>query len=409
MKRKRQILCFIVIAVITVVFSGCKEKNRQNIASDIININPHQAQEYMNLSEIADSIEVIKLQTEPGDILGLIREIIIKDKYIYVVDKSQQAIFLFDKSGRFVSKLARQGRGPGEYILMKPVFVDDKEEFIEFINFMGDKTPLYRYSLPDFEFIGEYPALCPMRITSCKRTDSVYYYATQQLDNVVDDKRTNAGLLIVKDGKIVKTLFDKVIKTQRSVFFPYSECFAVNDSNEIFMSLMYDNSFYKICDEDASAVFTVDFGKHGMSGSIGARPLEKQMEYIKSANRVAMFPVLNINNSDIMSFSYYFKEGAEERFFRKEDVRYYIRYKDKTYHAKRIKNDLTDFPAYIYLNSSFPSCVHQVYYKNYLVDVIIPSSMIDFPEDGPDKIFVEGLGEITSDDNPIVVMMRMKE
>lgn len=172
----------------------------------------------MNLSEIADSIEVIKLQTEPGDILGLIREIIIKDKYIYVVDKSQQAIFLFDKSGRFVSKLARQGRGPGEYILMKPVFVDDKEEFIEFINFMGDKTPLYRYSLPDFEFIGEYPALCPMRITSCKRTDSVYYYATQQLDNVVDDERTNAGLLIVKDGKIVKTLFDKVIKTQGSVF-----------------------------------------------------------------------------------------------------------------------------------------------------------------------------------------------
>ena len=110
-----------------------------------------------------------------------------------------------------------------------------------------------------------------------------------------------------------------------------------------------------------------------------------------------------------MSFSYYFKEGAEERLFRKEDVRYYIRYKDKTYHAKRIKNDLTDFPAYIYLNSSFPSCVHQVYYKNYLVDVIIPSSMIDFPEDGPDKIFVEGLGEITSDDNPIIVMMKMKE
>ena len=66
-----------------------------------------------------------------------------------------------------------------------------------------------------------------------------------------------------------------------------------------------------------------------------------------------------------MSFSYYFKEGAEERFFQKEDVR--------------------------------------------LVDVIIPSSMIDFPEDGPDKIFVEGLGEITSDDNPIIVMMKMKE
>lgn len=41
--------------------------------------------------------------------------------------------------------------------------------------------------------------------------------------------------------------------------------------------------------------------------------------------------------------------------------------------------------------------------------MIIPSSMIDFPEDGSDKIFVEGLGEITSDDNPIIVMVKMKE
>ena len=110
-----------------------------------------------------------------------------------------------------------------------------------------------------------------------------------------------------------------------------------------------------------------------------------------------------------MSFSYYFKQGGEDRFFQKEDLRYYIKHKDKTYHTKRIKNDITNFPTYVYLNSSFPSCVHQPYYKNYLVDVIIPSRMIDFDKDGSDKIFVEGLGEITSDDNPIIVMMKMKE
>ena len=123
-----------------------------------------------------------------------------------------------------------------------------------------------------------------------------------------------------------------------------------------------------------------------------------------------MFPVLNINNSDIMSFSYYFKEGAEERFFRKEHVRYYIRYKDKTYDLSCEKNQKRPdgFPGLYLSQFEFPELCSS-YYKNYLVDVIIPSSMIDFPRNGSDKIFVEGLGEITSDDNPIVVMMRMKE
>ena len=51
-----------------------------------------EADEFIPLSEIADSIKCIKLQIDSGDAMGRIREIIIKKKYIYAVDISQQVI-----------------------------------------------------------------------------------------------------------------------------------------------------------------------------------------------------------------------------------------------------------------------------------------------------------------------------
>jgi hypothetical protein len=130
------------------------------------------------------------------------------------------------------------------------------------------------------------------------------------------------------------------------------------------------------------------------------------MAYIKDINGLASFPVLNINNSDIMSFSYYFKQGkGKELFFGEKDIRQYIKIKDKTYHVKKIRNDLTDFPDRLYLSSYLLGCIHEVCYEDYLVDVIVTNHYFS---DLDAKIFVEGLGEVTADEEIIVVLMKLK-
>jgi hypothetical protein len=93
----------------------------------------------MNLSEIVDSINCIKLQIDSNDLMGRVREIIIKKKYIYAIDISQRIIFVFDKTGKFVSKLNKRGEGPDEYLSMGPVFIDDNEEYVELINYRSEK------------------------------------------------------------------------------------------------------------------------------------------------------------------------------------------------------------------------------------------------------------------------------
>ncbi|MDR0725956.1 MAG: hypothetical protein LBF59_08130, partial [Prevotellaceae bacterium] len=106
---------------------------------------------------------------------------------------------------------------------------------------------------------------------------------------------------------------------------------------------------------------------------------------------------------------YYFKQNNVERtwvFSMEKDIRQYIKIKDKVYHTNRIKNDLTSFPDRLYICSYiYGNYMHEVWHEDYLVDVITYNY---FADSDVDKIFVEGLGEVT-DEDIIIVLMRLKK
>ncbi|MDR2145536.1 MAG: 6-bladed beta-propeller [Tannerella sp.] len=399
---------FIGIFSFILFISSCDEKKKVNNDEFIesISLNPHEAVEFVNLSEIADSIKCIRLQTDSNDVLGRIREIVIRQKYIYAMDMSQQMIFVFDKEGKFVAKLNKRGQGPDEYTVIGPFFIDDNEKYMEIVDYAG-KCTLLKYSNISFDLVDKIP-FPDIKFNQFRRHNGFYYFATQQQNNTINGKKTNAGLIIVNDKNEdeYKVLFDKKIETGNHGYSPFSESFTINDRNELFLTLMYDNTFYRLDGEKAYPIFSVDFGKYGINNKMGLEPVEKQSKYIKNVNGLASFPVLNINNSDIMSFSYYFKQSEEERMYREEDFRQYIKMKksNKVYHTKKMKNDITDFPNHIYINNFFNA--HEVWYENYLVDIIFPDRYFS---DDTSKIYVEGLGEITAYDDPIVVLIKLKE
>src|SRR5690554_3194966 len=110
------------------VFTRCEQKI-QNVQKSIpvLTIDPTQASESINLSSLVDSVHYIKLETSPESIMGRITQMIIKQKYIYVADVQQDMVFVFDKKGRFVSRLEKQGRGEGEYVGLGSILVDENE------------------------------------------------------------------------------------------------------------------------------------------------------------------------------------------------------------------------------------------------------------------------------------------
>ncbi|MDR0630433.1 MAG: 6-bladed beta-propeller, partial [Holosporales bacterium] len=158
-------ICLIII--IMIVLGGCGERTTyKDNAIDIISINPHEAEEYVNLSELADSIICIKLQPAPSDVMGRVVQIIVRKKYIYALDVSQWMIFIFDKTGKFVSKLNKQGAGPDEYLQLGHLFIDDNEEYIELIDII--KRAKLKYTNISFELVEILP-LPDISHNACRR------------------------------------------------------------------------------------------------------------------------------------------------------------------------------------------------------------------------------------------------
>jgi hypothetical protein len=398
-------------AIILMAVCGCGERTavKENLG-EVIRINPHDAKEYVNLSEIADSIVCIKLQPAPDDVMGKVGRVVVGKKYIYTEDYGQDMIFVFDKTGQFVSKLDKKGNGTGEYQNIGRLVIDDSEEYIEFIDWLN--LVKFKYTNISFEFVEAVKLPEIHYSVLCQRDNGFYYFATYQKDNVINGENTNAGLVVVDDKNNITTLFDKKIETDNFYLIMVGESFAKNDKNELFFSnVHYDNTFYRLEAAEAYPVYTVDFGKNGMdTRSVGALSVREQAEYITNMHDLASFPVLNINNSDIMSFSYFFKQESGRMLPKEEDIRQYIKIKDKIYHVKKIRNDLTSFPDRLYLCScvfAYYGCPHEVWHEDYLVDVIETSTY--FANSDVDKIYVEGLGEVTSDEEVIVVLMKLKK
>ena len=120
----------------------------------------------------------------------------------------------------------------------------------------------------------------------------------------------------------------------------------------------------------------------------------------ESAEGLAYFPVLNTYNSDMFALTYYYKENS------KTHVHHYIDLKsgNRKFHVRDIINDLTRFPDKVYICSYSLNIRHKVYQDGYLVDVFLPADQLK-----EKTMEIPGVGKVDREDNPIIVMMRIRD
>ncbi|SEG51766.1 6-bladed beta-propeller [Algoriphagus boritolerans] len=385
-----------------IIVSGCSKINdsKENF-SEVLVINPEEAVDFLSLSSIVDSIKYIKLENSENSFLGEVSEIIIKKNFIYVIDKSQQSIFLYNHEGSFMNKIDKLGDGPDQYRHLGPVFVDQNERFIEIIDYIGENSRILKYAIPTLLFLEERPLNAPIA-NSARRFNDVYYFAAQQIENYVNEKATNGDIIVVDEENKKSVLFDKKIDFKGDSFSPFVESFTQNEEGEIYVSLMYNDTFFKLSDKKAIPFLTLDFSGYEVDKELGSKSIQEQLKYLSNeANGKVSFPVLNAENSKILAFSYYFKENNKNRLYQ------YIKIKDsgKIFHTRVVNNDISSFPKQIYISSYLFGIKHEVIFQDYLVDIILPS----FALEGKKEIETNSLGTIKIEDNPIIALMKIKK
>lgn len=74
--------------------------------------------------------EVIPLETTDSSVMGDIMKVISAKDRIFVAPWNGKSIFMFDRKGKYLSRIDKEGRGPGEYLRISDFMVTEEPEEI---------------------------------------------------------------------------------------------------------------------------------------------------------------------------------------------------------------------------------------------------------------------------------------
>ena len=121
-------LCIILIIIFSGFISCRNEDNKREFANIYFTPDQFIEKENVLLDTIVDEIEYILPESGPNSYIGRISSMFITEDEILLI--SQGDILIFDRSGKFKTKLGARGRGPEEYLSPLEVLYRDERYIV---------------------------------------------------------------------------------------------------------------------------------------------------------------------------------------------------------------------------------------------------------------------------------------
>ncbi|MCL2738371.1 MAG: 6-bladed beta-propeller [Bacteroidales bacterium] len=99
--------------------------------------------EPIKMSEFVDSVKFIQLEETGESLIGSINKIFFTATYVIVEDRQQNTVFFFDQNGKYLKKISRKGRGPGEYLSLSSCMFDERKQQLIIYDILAKKILFY--------------------------------------------------------------------------------------------------------------------------------------------------------------------------------------------------------------------------------------------------------------------------
>ena len=204
MKKIRSLLFLPIL----ILFYGCQFGGSKTTKTDdlyVVDISKKHPKKDIILQSIAD-IEYIPLETTDDVLLsGVCQLAYLSDKYVIVWEPRLYDIFIFDRNGKIITHFNRKGAGNEEYLMIKNIIFDEKNEEI----FVFDNPNMYRILV--YSIAGEYKRTIKysddyLRLNAYNFDDDAFLVYDES-DMFKDLRKEKPYMLMSKnDGSIVSTL-----------------------------------------------------------------------------------------------------------------------------------------------------------------------------------------------------------
>ncbi len=295
-------LVFIGVLICTM---ACTSSQKSLTTLPTIIVNPAQAHDY-DLDDVGIDYKIIAL--DDSIIFGEIVEASISSNYIFLHDKYQNKIHIYDTSGRYLNTLDRYGKGPQEY-LEASLYAYDTVHHVLLVN--SCQSSLNAYQVPSLEFVSKQND--PNSYVVFKPLDSDHFFTLSNYDEIgLSGKST---ILNQRTGNH-RDITDQWINTSGLMAYstasPSSVSVAENGSL-LYCHPSHLNTLYKIDSAQCTPLLNIDFGRWNMPTESWTET-ERMLTFVDDffASDHALKPQYFIISDSLLSF-WYWHSGDKEK------------------------------------------------------------------------------------------------
>lgn len=240
------IICYVIVS------AGCKNKKEEEVFKDYPTIKLDLSNEpvFIKPDSLLGEKVIIPLETTDESIIGEINKLEIVHDTLYILDDDQDMIFLFDKTGKYITRIADIGRGPEEYLYIDDFHIDGDIIYV----IAGGNQKVFCYDLQG-KFLSSFSTeFSANRIA----TDSNYIYVYY---NFSHHKNYNVAVYNKKNYTLHKQYKYYPSQQHNSCYW---RCAWTSCNNKVYASFPYEYNIYQLFPDTCKIIATYDCGKKNM-------------------------------------------------------------------------------------------------------------------------------------------------
>ncbi len=138
MKKSFAILCSLLL----LTSCGGSSTTTADDGAPVVRLDPYR-RGTIRTADFVDSVEYLILESPPESMIRRIDRLCVMDSLLLVADYASRSVFIFDREGRYRSRVSRIGRSREEYVSMNVVAFDTLRSEVLVHDIMTEKLLVY--------------------------------------------------------------------------------------------------------------------------------------------------------------------------------------------------------------------------------------------------------------------------
>ena len=376
----------VILIIITFfcIVACSSNKGQDNLITIPIDPTSSQSVDWEQLFDTA-SMQVIPLETTDQSLLAWVDRVIITDTlYSFSSDNS---IYTFNQNGKFLFKIAHQGRGPGEYLVLDDFYIDEDNHYYILDN---NSFKIIEYS-PKGEFVDEInTGLFGLAFTKISNDLWAIYIGSSKSPS----SHCRLNYFSKQERKIIHEFIEISDNELNWRHFKDNNNFIPRDSKNLFFTYSLNDTIYQLTEKELIPCYRFECGKHQMPQKMlkdSYNDVTDFIETIKNHDYVARITPVFLTNKEIM-FGFQYQDNYLHSLYQ--------------CHATTIINHYRNFLGIPHFSISTRDAIFPSGYQNDYFYYLIDPAFI------PDKFKnafcqAHNLSQLDENSNPILVKVKL--